>query len=594
MNNQTLKTQDTPYKDLPVLVLMTFALFAFKAIWAVMISTGPTIIDELLYKFNASAIFALQKYATAHYPPLYSLVLAPALFFKHWYEAMLVINSFLSSLVVPASWFLARSVGIRRPLLAAVLSALLPMHFVFPNILFSENLFVTLFVLAVAIALRGGKQGYIEALAFGFVLGLAHLTKYLFLPVLPLLIAAWLFCRRKNNQENASKALVSGYIPFLLVLLGYGLVVGLWLCYGGSSGFSVSQMFGLGFAKVFGIGASAIKTKSLNAVSFLMWAAVYTSYLVLAWLPIWGVIAIWISQVINKDWRIQVEPRHQRFLGLALMLVGCYWILAVRYSFGCGYNYPVPQRVMGRYVMQLFPIMLVVGVWIMEMFAGSRAKFHKIKALFAIAMLVGVASIAWWILFNKGIWAFNESFANRAPGTVDMVAMASPQVFLLAIAMVSLLLAMIYFRRNDIRLLVLPIVTLMLVSMIVAAGRMYVYQDGLHFRELAAAVTSLKKQNETIHVLYEDNVLNRPYLKERMLFWGVTQNQLSAESVSDKTGINIDSLSPPILLLTRMLFDIKPEREYLVNGATYYIYRIDGLDPNVLRAILLTSRKDGE
>lgn len=586
MNNQTLKIQESPCKDLPVLALMTFVLFAIKAVWAVLISTGPTIVDELLYKFNASTIFDLQKYYTAHYPPAYSLVLAPALFFKDWYEAMLVVNAFLSSLVVPASWFLARSAGIKRPMLAAVLSALLPMHFVFPNILFSENLFVTLFVLAVAIALRGGKRGYIEALAFGFVLGVAHLTKYLFLPALPLLIATWLYCRRTSNQENASETSVSLYIPFLLVLLGYGLVVGLWLYYGGSSGFSLSQMFGLGFAKVFGIGASGIKTKTLNADSFLMWVVAYISYLVLAWLPIWGVIAIWMSQVINKDWRIQIEPRHQRFLYLVLLLVSCYWLLAVRYSFGCGYNYPVPQRVMGRYVMQLFPIMLVVGVWIMEIFAESRAKFHKIKALFAIAMLVGVASIAWWILFNKGIWAFNEWFANRTPGTVDVVAMASLQVFLLAIAMISLLLAMISFRRNDIRLLVLPIVTLMLVSMIVAAGRMYVYQDGLHFRELAAAVTSLKQQNETLHILYEDNVLNRPFLKERMLFWGVKQNQLSAESVSAKAGINFDSLSSPTLLLTRMTFDIKPDREYLVNGKTYYIYRVDGLDPNMLQSFI--------
>ena len=50
--------KDARYKDLPALVLMTFVLFALKAIWAVLISTGPSIIDELRYALNANAILS--------------------------------------------------------------------------------------------------------------------------------------------------------------------------------------------------------------------------------------------------------------------------------------------------------------------------------------------------------------------------------------------------------------------------------------------------------------------------------------------------------------------------------------------------------
>jgi len=286
MNNQTLNMKASQYKDLAVLALMTFFLFALKAIWAVLISSGPSYPDELLYKFNASTIFAFQKYGTAHFPPAYSLALAPAFFFKHWYEAMLVLNAFWASLVVPATWLLARTAGIRQPLTVALLVGLLPMHAIYPHLLLSENLFVPLFVMAVALALRGDRRSQIEALAFGLVLGIAHLTKYLFLPALPLLFGAWLYSRSKSKSEFPSESLSKRYCPALLVLLAYGFIVGIWLYYGRASGFGWSQLFGFDIP--------GIKSKAGNVHSFLIWAAAYTAYIVLAWFPTWGFVAIWI------------------------------------------------------------------------------------------------------------------------------------------------------------------------------------------------------------------------------------------------------------------------------------------------------------
>ena len=590
MKNQTLKMQDSSHKDLPVLVLMTFVLFVIKAVWAVLISSGPLVSDELLYKFNASAIFDLQKYFTAHYPPAYSLVLAPALFFKDWYEGMLVLNAFWSSLVVPAAWLLARATGVQHPLMAAALAALLPMQVVYPNILFSENLFVPLFVLATALALRGGKRGNVEALAFGIVLGMTHLTKYLFLPALPLLFGAWLYSRSRNMPDTRSGSLLQRYLPAFLVLVSYVVVICVWLIYGLASGFNLKELFGLDI--------SGIKTKAVTGGSLFLWMVVYSSYVILAWLPVWGIIAVWLSQLSDKAWRLRPGPQQERFLVLTLLLLGCYWLVAVQHSFGVAYNYPIPKYMIGRYLMHLSPIMLVAGVWFLERVTERIIPLRPIKALISISILICSASVAWWILFNKGIWAFGAGFANREPGTVDVIALVLPQMLFAAIVMVLLTLAMMCFKKNNIRIIMLPMVVFMLVSLAVDAGRIHSRQNGLHYRQMAYAAANLNDRvNDTLNIYTDSRELSqllsqhfrgKEYAmimnQKRLAFWGVQQKKILIQDVSMQAGFQFPLIQVPSILVSNKLLNIKPMREYIVNGKTYYIYRVDGLHLKVIRS----------
>ena len=581
MNKQKFDLTDPYYKDLFFLAAMTFVLFALKALWSISIASGPTVSDELLYKFNASAIFEWKRYATAHYPPAYSLTLVPALFFRHWYEAMLVCNAFWSSLVVPATWFLGRAAGLRYPLRAAVLASLLPMHAVYPNVLFSENLFVPLFVVALALAQRGGRSGNTEALTFGVVLGLAHLTKYLFLPALPLLFGSWVYFRSKSNLRVPTAGLLRRYYPALLVVLAYCIIIGIWICYGLTSGYSLRKLFGFGIS---GISAKA----AITVHSLLMWIAAYTFYIILAWLPIWGIVTIWLSQLRDKAWRSQPALYHWRFLALVLLLVGGYWLLSVQHSFGASYNYPVPVRLIGRYLMHLSPIMLVVGLLLLESIAENPLSIGKTKALAGVGILASLASLAWWVLFNKGIWSFSVEFANREPGTVDTIALVYPAMFLFVIAMILLLLAMICFRKNKPRAWLLPIAALMLVSLVVDAARMYNKRNGLHHRELAAAAETMPgRQDDTLHVYYDGFALQLKYFKERMLFWGIKRPVVPEEAVSYKRGIHFPSLPSPSVLITNIHFDINALREYKIGNKRYRIYRIDDLDPRVLSPKIL-------
>jgi hypothetical protein len=154
--------------------------------------------------------------------------------------------------------------------------------------------------------------------------------------------------------------------------------------------------------------------------------------------------------------------------------------------------------------------------------------------------------------------------------------------------MVLLLLAMICFRRNNIRFHALPIVTLLLVSLVVDAGKMNATQNGRHYRELAYTAASLfDQEGDTLNV-YSD--VTKSYMigiQQRISFWGVQQKHISIEDIKEKKKFEFALIKSPTLFISNALFDIKPLREYRVNDKRYYIYRIDGLDPKVLRPRIL-------
>jgi hypothetical protein len=84
------------------------------------------------------------------------------------------------------------------------------------------------------------------------------------------------------------------------------------------------------------------------------------------------------------------------------------------------------------------------------------------------------------------------------------------------------------------------------------------------------------------------------YIQKSLSFWEVKQKQISIQDVSTQGSSIFASLKSPTLFLSDALFSIKPLRECIVNNKIYYIYRIDGLDPKVLRPGIFTSAKDGK
>ncbi|MBM7331801.1 hypothetical protein JS562_54630, partial [Agrobacterium sp. S2] len=150
---------------------------------------GPSVfMDEALYRTNADSIAEFGAYAEPHYPPLYPALLALAHLTDHWFRAMLLLNVVAGAMIVPATWLLVRALGMRRAWIPVALSALLPFHGAFAGYLLSENLALPIFVLTAALAVRGRRS---EGVWLGIALGALHLTRYFFLPIVPVVAVIW-------------------------------------------------------------------------------------------------------------------------------------------------------------------------------------------------------------------------------------------------------------------------------------------------------------------------------------------------------------------------------------------------------------------
>jgi 4-amino-4-deoxy-L-arabinose transferase-like glycosyltransferase len=136
------------------------------------------------------------------YPPLYSLAIVPAVLLgDDWYEWAIRINVLVSSTIVFPIWLIARCVLSRRlAMLCVVLAASLPCHVVYPRMLFSENLYFPLFLMAVYLVVAESSWSPAKhALLFGVVLGLCQLTRHIHLALLPVFVA----CVDEGESERA-------------------------------------------------------------------------------------------------------------------------------------------------------------------------------------------------------------------------------------------------------------------------------------------------------------------------------------------------------------------------------------------------------
>lgn len=137
--------------------------------------------------------------------------------------------------------------SLRHTLIAALMVTLLHMHIIYLNLLY-RDLFVPLFILAAALALRGGKGGFFEALLFGLVLGVAYFTRYQLLPALPIFFGVWLYSWSVQQKTICEDSTSKRYSSALFVIFAYGLLLGIWVLYGWASGFTWTKLFGFGIS----------------------------------------------------------------------------------------------------------------------------------------------------------------------------------------------------------------------------------------------------------------------------------------------------------------------------------------------------------
>ncbi len=563
--------------------LISFLIFFLKLVYLLFNANGPSILnDEYLYKFNAESIFLLKKYATAHYPPMYPLVLAPAFLFDAWYETMLVINSLISSLTVPSAWLLARNIGMRNPVVAGAIVALLPFNAVYPGYLLSENLFIPLFCLAIALAIRGGRAGAWEGLLFGAVLACTHLTKYLFLPAVPLLYLAWIYCSMRSTptQSGGRRAMLR-----VLPLLAYSLLLGAWAWYGLESGFSLRQIFGLDVSAAGRLVTDTARTarrlgEYTHPLALLMWAAAYAAFTILAWLPSWALVAAWASQLRPGGW-----PSREltTFAVLVALLVIGYNAIAILHSFGAKYNIPQPMKIMGRYLVQLGPPVTVLGLFALDRLSLTRSTMHARRLLKTGALVLTLTALAWWVIVGRGIWGFPSFFYTNPVNLLDVTLFWKLGYPVIALTVAALPLALLHRSERPLPLLVAPLAVFLLWFSLGYAKSEPFNRDGLglHIRKISSATALLELQGE-VSVVADDVRVPAKALAGASRFWSLEGVWLVPATQSSDT-LDWDEIKTPGLLLTPARLELQAVVEYSFQNASFRIYEINESNLNLIK-----------
>jgi hypothetical protein len=411
--------------------LLTLAVIAVRVHLAVT-DGGPTLyFDEDYYLQNARSIFALAPYAQVHYPPLYSLVVAPGLAFHHWYPAVMAIGGLVSSLTVPASWFLAKSLGLRHPVWAAAIVAVIPAQYAYAQLLMSENLSTPLFVVGLALAVRGRNR---ESWLLGAVATCLMLTKYLFLPAVFLLVAIYVLRWIQNRRAERGDA--AGVLRMLAAVAAPVVVLfGGWLAYGSASGFSLFDMLGLT------VPADTVETAAAQGSTrgLLMWIAIYIGMLCLPVVPAWFVALVGLGSARIRR-TLRTDRTQLVFLLAVIVFAALYVLVAAQHADGSHYNYPTPTRAWGRYLMHLTAPIIVLGLMFLERLIAVRGRLRPIPVILEAVAVAAAAVGTWSVLFRGSVfhlprWNFTypltaaDTFPFRSPlalvGILVVVAVAA-------------------------------------------------------------------------------------------------------------------------------------------------------------------------
>jgi hypothetical protein len=585
------------YLPISAWLLIIFSLLVFlKTCWIFFYPTGPTVfLDELLYKEDAQQIFSGRLHdGTLYgwaYPPLYPVLLSPAfLSQKHWYEWMLFINTLLSSSIIfPAYLISKKLLPEKMVFLPAIMVALLPFHAVYFSLLMSENLFLLVFLFALYFSLIREKRGWFSGMLVGVFCALAYMTKYLFLPSIPLLIGLWWLIPLIKKDLKGKSIWQKLNLPDLAaVTAGFLVIYTPWLIYAQHIGVSVGKAMGLHFVSSyaekissaeFHFSSAAIKMSKLN--SLVLWVTAYSSYLVLVLAPLLSILCLYFRLWFSK--REDIPFREKLFFLFLIALSIGYFLLAVQHSWGAAYNYPVPQYLIGRYLMHLTPLYFIAAVVALYRLNNHMSSFKCSSIVIISLVALILVCAAQRILFEQAVWELPKGFAGIKFSSPDSFIYRS-HVALWAVLSIIFLIGISLFagcwnkKFNQ----------LFMVQMI--AGLLIFFQFSafynicrstmthgvwmLHPKRLAPILNhDINNGVASIALMYDLSVpgLHRGNFPDSFVFWGVPQNRLSVLALGEKMQ-NIPYNAKQYFLSGTHYDNMHALYSYDVDDKKYYLY----------------------
>lgn len=567
-----------------IIAIMLISLYKFLVLVR---SNGATLFgDELLYKENAESLFNRLPFDTAKYPPLYSIILIPALFFENWYDAMIFTNGILSSLLLIPVWLISKEFLSRRMVaIAVLLAALLPFQAIYPQFLMSENLFLGLFLLAVLFAYKGRKGGKTNALIFGIVMAFCLLTKFLFLPAIPFLVLYWFVSGHKPDADKEKYLFQNGWLKLLLIAAGLVLPLVPWVLYMSKGGYSILEAFGA--AIVGKINFSELTQQEAPLSSLFRWIFSYIAYLLLSIAPLITAILFYPwKNLLDKSER-KANAKEIEFITFSIVISGLYILIASFHSFRASYNYPTPAYILGRYLMHLTPLFIIIGMISIERIK-QRVDSTKIRE-FLLAFLIsfGIVVSARWLLYINQSWNFPGWFADilaNAPDSLYYKTTILPTAIVYGLLIGFVFLRSLFPRidKQNTVLVVVMIGSLLICQLDIfsnASKRALNNTIGAHGRQTAEILWKDMEVTAPLEQLvYRIPGLDPIVYRHMLLFWDVYFEEGAVVDIDTGSLTNIDkTMFEPRYIVTSDLLDVTILGTYNYENLTYYVYKVDAI-----------------
>ena len=335
-----------------------------------------------------------------HYPPLYSLILAPSflLNYKETLQVIALINIIISSTsLIPINLISRVYLNHRLAGLITVIAALFPYHFVYPFFPASENLYYPLFFWIIFLLVRIPKPNKYEwwiDVCLGLLIGLAYLTRYQTLPLIPAyLLCYWLKPDINHPDRVTIRPNTGKVIRSILVLSGVIIPVAAWLISGSLQGVNIKNLLGLTVE-----GNASILKINPEPEAFYLWLYITIAYFIL----ILGPSTVFL---LSFPWKksAQLDAKTQYWLILFTITFAVFFIIVFRHAWIASYNVDGPNKLLGRY-----SIYLSILSWITSIILLETGKNISWKRLFIFSIPAYSLIIGAYALFHDRDWIFDK------------------------------------------------------------------------------------------------------------------------------------------------------------------------------------------
>ena len=395
--NKEEKSIEAIKKELLPVFGIFFAALLLK--WLIVSASiyGPGVGDEMVYYDIAESFHrGFFSFAQSHrYPPIYPLILMPALIFgRHAYTLIKLINAVLSTSIVFPAYFLSRGLlDSKKSLLVVLIACVIPYHLVFPRRILSENPYFPLFLWEMLLILKkpaGKKTALAWDVFSGIGLGLLYLTRYISLAIIPMFLIAW-WVKPFNPDERLFQLRWNKIRRALLIYALAVVVFSPWVISALRESQPVKTALG------FFITANADPAQT-TITYLLIWIVLYCSYIILMVAPILPALIKALTCFDLKTWR---DSEFSRLIFQSAIVLAGLLAASVRHSWRVAYNEILPTNMMGRYMLYPFIPFLIAAFAALD-YQHQNPKSRKGNNNLWIILASALASFSAYYILIEG------------------------------------------------------------------------------------------------------------------------------------------------------------------------------------------------